>query len=317
MFELSLFKSAILILSAVILFLYGLEHFSREIHRIGIQSFQTKLEKFASNRWRGFALGAIFTALVQSSSAASALAVALVNSGLISFKNSIAILLGANVGTTLTAQLVALKLTGIGPTFIVLGTILSLLKFRVRVFGRIIFYFGFIFFTLDLISDSLKPFQESGMLLEFLVMAQNPGVGILVGALATFLVQSSSVVTGIIVLMVQNGAIPIPLAIPLVLGSNIGTTGTALIAAVKMDIHAKRAAASNAFINIIGVVAIFPFLGPVATFLSSFGENPAQVVANTHFAFNLFVALIFLSLLNPFAKGVIRILPQKIDTSEP
>jgi Na/Pi-cotransporter len=304
-----MFDTIFLAASGVILFLYGLEHFGQEIHRLGVNHLKGALERFAGNRWRGFALGAIMTAILQSSSALSALTVALVNSGVISFRNSLAILIGANVGTTLTAQIVALKLTGIGPIFIVLGTVLSLIKIKASVVGKTVFYFGFIFFSLDLISNSLAPLGENPQVVSLLAEAQNPVLGVLMGALVTLLLQSSSVSTGLVVLLVQQRALGLDAAIPLILGANLGTTGTALLASMGMERAAKRAAIGNAIFNFLGVLLVFPVLSYFTTFLMGLDSRPSQLVANAHLFFNLGVSLIFILFLKPYERFLLRIFP--------
>jgi len=146
--------------SAVLLFLYGLQGFSRELQDVGGTALQSWLGRVTASRWLGFLVGALATAIVQSSSAITALAVTLVDASVISFRASLGILLGSNVGTTATAWLVSFKLTGIGPVFIVLGALISVLPVRARYIGKAVFYFGLIFFALDLISAELKPLQE-------------------------------------------------------------------------------------------------------------------------------------------------------------
>lgn len=289
-----------LIATGIILFLYGLDHFSREIESVGRERFHGKLERFASNRWRGFALGALFTAAVQSSSAASALAVSLVHSGLISFRNSLAILFGANVGTTVTAQIVALKLTGMGPLFITLGFLISLFAKNFRPLGRVVFYFGFIFFSLDLISAALAPLRTNGQILELLAENHSPLVSIGIGALVTFVLQSSSVSTGLIVLLVQQGALHLDTACFMVLGSNIGTTGTAIIASLPMSAEARRAAHGNTLFNLAGVLFFLPFLMPLQSWLLTQVDGAAAVVALIHLVFNCSASLVFLIFLRPF-----------------
>jgi phosphate:Na+ symporter len=300
-----------IVLSAIILFLYGLEHFSQEVQRVGMAKLKSGLEKLASNRFMGFILGAASTAALQSSSALSAITIALVNSKILSFKASLAILFGSNLGTTLTAQIVALKLTGIGPVFIVLGTLVSLLKFKIHIVGRTLFYFGFIFFSLDLISASLAPLQNSPEVLRFLAKASTPVLGVLMGALVTMALQSSSVSTGLVILLVQAQTLPVEAAIPLVLGANIGTTATGLIAALKMDRTAKRTALANTIFNFTGVLLIFPFIGILTTYLGEIDSRPSQLVANTHLFFNLAVSIFFLAMLNPFERLMIKIMPIK------
>jgi phosphate:Na+ symporter len=239
----------------------------------------------------------------------SALTVALVNSGVISFRNSLAILFGSNVGTTLTAQIVAMKLTGIGPIFIVFGSLLSLVKFRASIVGKTLFYFGFIFFSLDLISSSLAPLRESPQVLNFLAQAESPVLGVLIGLVVTLILQSSSVSSGLVVLLVQQSALSIEAAIPLILGANLGTTGTALLASIGMDRAAKRSAIGNALFNFFGVCLVFPFLGLFVSFLLKLDTHPSQVVANAHLLFNLGASFIFILFLKSFERLLMKIYP--------
>ena len=180
-------------------------------------------------------LGAVATAIVQSSSAVTSLAVALVDAGVMSFRASLGVLLGANVGTTSTAWLVSLKLTSVGPFFIVFGTLLSTLPTRFKIFGKAAFYFGFIFFSLDIVSLTLKPLAQNPVFAEVLSRSRTRLMGLLAGMLITALVQSSNITTGLSILLVQQNILAAAAAIPIVIGANIGTTATALAASIKMQ----------------------------------------------------------------------------------
>ncbi|MBT4162026.1 MAG: Na/Pi symporter, partial [Gammaproteobacteria bacterium] len=147
--------------TAVILFVFGLDHFSAEIQKISGERFRRFLGRTTKIPVIGVLLGALITAVIQSSSATSVITISLVNAGVLSFKNSVAIIFGSNIGTTVTALLVAFKLTNFAPWLIILGFILSLMQNRLSIFGKSIFYFGFVFFTLNLISDSLSPLQQN------------------------------------------------------------------------------------------------------------------------------------------------------------
>lgn len=283
-----------LILSALLLFLYGLEHFSKELQKVGQDQLPHLLASATRYRLGGLLLGAGVTALVQSSSAVTALVVALVNSGTLSFSGSLAVLLGANVGTTATAWLVSFKLTGIGPFLIVLGGLLTTLPFSVRVAGRTIFYFGFIFFSLDLVSQSLEPLRHQPWLLAQLARASEPWLGVVMGALVTLALQSSSVVTGLAIVLVQQGVLPPEAAIAVVVGANAGTTVTALIASIPMDAFARRTAVMNLVFNAVGVLLVLPWITPFSRWALSLGGSPGQGVAIAHLAFNLGLALLFL-----------------------
>lgn len=282
------------VLSALLLFLYGLEQFSRELQQVGRDRLPGLLERATRRRLGGFALGALVTALVQSSSAVSALVVALVNSGTLSFAGSLAVLLGANVGTTATAWLVSFKLTAIGPMLIVIGGLLTMLPFSIRLAGRAIFYFGFIFFSLDLVSQSLQPLRDDPWLMEALALARTPWAGVVLGALLTLVLQSSSVTTGLAIVLVQQGVLPPEAAVAVVVGANAGTTVTGLIASIPMDAFARRSAQMNLLFNTTGVLLVFPWLTPFASWALALGTTPGQGVAIAHLAFNVGVSALFL-----------------------
>lgn len=292
------------IFSAVILFLYGLGAFSNELKEVVGDKLQSIVSKLTSNKISAFFVGAIFTLLIQSSTAVSSLTVTFVNTGIITFADSLAVMIGAHVGTTATAWLVSMKLTGLGPIFIVLGTLIGFLPYKVSLFGKAIFYFGFIFFSLDLISGTLTPLKTNQDLLNLLIYAKTPFLGILLGIALTIILQSSTVVTGLAVVFVQQGIIPAYDSIPIVLGANIGTTTTAVFASLRMNDVAKKAAISNFIMVLTGVMIFFPFIVPFSNWVMNTASEPAQTVAIAHLAFNLTNALIFLILLKPFAKGM-------------
>ncbi len=288
------FQIFVLVLSALLLFLYGLEHFSRELQTLGRERLPLWLARATRSRTRGFVLGAVVTAVVQSSSAVSALVVALVNSGTLSFSASLAVVLGAKVGTTSTAWLVSYKLTFIGPLLIVIGGVMTMMPFSIRVAGRAIFYFGFIFFTLDLVGQSLEPLRQAPWVLELLARAELPWLGVLLGALVTVLLQSSSVVSGLAIVLVQQGVLPPLGAVAIVIGATVGTTATALIASIPMDANARRTAQMNLLFNAVGVVLILPFIVPFGQWALRLGSDEGEAVAIANLAFNAGVALLFL-----------------------
>jgi Na/Pi-cotransporter len=202
------------------------------------------------------------------------------------------------VGTTATAWLVSFKLTGIGPVFIVLGALISVLPLRVRVIGKALFYFGLIFFALDLISTNLKPLQDHVAFREWLALAQTPWMGVLAGLVFTAVVQSSSVATGLAILLVQQGILQAEAAIPIVIGANVGSTSTALMAGFGMKPVARATATTNFLFNTAGMVIYLPFLRAFSRAILDMAANPAVAVAWAHLIFNLTIASIFLLTLN-------------------
>jgi len=226
------------------------------------------------------------------------LTVALVDAAVITFGASLGVLLGSNVGTTATAWLISFKLTEIGPVFIVLGALLSALPVRASVLGKAVFYFGLIFFALDLISGTLKPLQEQPVFSEWLALAQAPWLGVITGLVFTALVQSSSVTTGVAILLVQQGILPPQAAIPIVVGANVGSTSTALMASVGMNPVARATAMANFLFNAAGVLIYMPFLGPFARAMVHLAGDSGIAVAWAHLIFNLTIGGVFLARLD-------------------
>jgi Na/Pi-cotransporter len=303
----SIFQVLTAVIAAIVLFLVGLQSLSRELREVGGETLTRWLGQVTGNRWLGYLLGAGCTAIVQSSSAVTALTVALVDSGAMTFRASLGVIAGANLGTTATAWLVSLKLSGFGPILIIAGALLGALPIRAHVFGRAVFFFGFVFFSLDLIADALEPLRSAPALQEWMAMASQPLVGVVAGALLTAVVQSSSVTTGLAIVLVQSGSLPAEAAVPIVLGANIGTTSTALVASLSMGRAARLAAIANFVFNAIGVVVYLPFIAAFAAWVVGFAGSPAMAVAWATMLFNLSIGIVFVAFLGPFERLFLRL----------
>ena len=297
------------IFPGLVLFLYGIENFSVEIQRVAGGKFREALARFTSNRFKGAFLGCIVTALIQSSTATTVIVVGLVNAGTISFAQSLGIIFGANVGTTFTAQLVAFKLTSFAPIFIILGFIVGLGGGRYRFLGKPIFYFGLVFFGLNLISEGIEPIKNDPAIISLFSTFEGVPLSILGGFLLTTIVQSSSVTSGMIVILSQEGLIGLKQGIPMLLGMSIGTTTTALIASSKMSLFAKRAAVAHLLFNVFGVAIFLPFIWPFARFVESLGGSAGQQIANALTIFSAISLAIFLVFLGPFKRIVEKAVP--------
>jgi len=226
-----------------------------------------------------------------------ALAISLVDAGILTFLSSLGVVLGANVGTTSTAWLVSMRLTEIGPFFIVLGTIVSILPTRIQMLGKAAFYFGFIFFGLDLVSGTLRPLADTPVFEDLVRRAGVPLMGVLVGVVLTALVQSSTIVTGLCIVMVQQDILTAHAAIPIVIGTNIGTTLKGLLITIGMKGAARRVAMANICFNAIGVLLILPFLSAFAAAMANLSNNPGISVAWAQFLFNLGMTIVGLVLI--------------------
>jgi Na+/phosphate symporter len=182
----------------------------------------------------------------------------------------------------------------------VLGVLVSALPIRARVAGKAVFYFGLIFFALDLVSAQLALLQDRRLFKEWLALAETPWLGMVMGLVFTALIQSSSVTTGVAILLVQQGLLPPPAAVPLVIGANMGSTSTALIASLGMSPAARATAIANTFFNACGVLIYLPFLESFAQAMVAWAGNPGVAVAWAHLVFNLTVAAVFLVTLDWF-----------------
>lgn len=301
------------ILGGLGLFIYGIREMSEGLHKASGQKMRKILHSLTGGPKRGVLVGAGITSLVQSSSATTVMIVGFVNAGLISLTQAIGVIFGANIGTTITAQLIAFKLTDYALPIIGIGMIMLLVAKR-RIYkniGEFLLGFGILFLGLSILTGAIKPLGDSPVFREILLkFSANPFLGILAGVLVTAILQSSSVTTGMILSLAMANLIDLKAAIPMVLGCNIGTCLTAIIASIGTSIVAKRAAIAHVFFNLAGVLIFIPFLGPFRNLVSFTSANVTREIANAHTLFNVINTLIFIpfipllaKLLNTFVKG--------------
>ena len=283
------------VLAAVMLFLHGLSAFSEEMSRIGGERLRDVLRRLTRSDGRAALVGAVFTALVQSSSAVTSMAVGLASKGTLGARGALAVMIGANVGTTLTAWLVALKVSGLGPLFVSIGGAWSLLAPRPwRPYGKALFYFGLIFLALDLVGQALAPLAHSPAMTAWHEVLRSPLWALLFGAVLTAVVQSSSVVSGLAVLAVSGGVLQADVAVWVIVGANVGTTSTALMASTALDALARKLALLNTGFNVLGVLLFATVLQPFQGLILQADLHPEQQVALVHTLFNLAAALVAL-----------------------
>lgn len=297
------------VISALILFLYAIENLSHEFQILASDKFRDLIGKVSRNRFLGTIVGAVSTAIIQSSSAVSVITVILVNTGVISFRNSLGVIFGTNIGTTITAQLALVSSTALAPILIIVGTLLKFAGKKFKLIGKPIFFLGFILFTLNLLSSGIAPLSENRDVVELFATLSNPFIAYSVSALFTAIIHSSSVTSGIIVILALQGLIPIEVAIPMILGANLGSSLTSFFASSKLSLHSRRAGIANVLFNLIGTSVFMLFLNPYITLLSSLTDGVAKQAALAHILFNLFNTGVFLVLLNPFEKLIIRLIP--------
>ena len=257
--------------------------------------------------------------IIQSSSATTVMLVSFVQAELMTFAQSLGVILGAKIGTTITAQMVAFKLTDYAMIMIVVGFGVRLLakSEKARSIGEILLGFGMLFYGMKLMSDAMYPLRSYPGFIDTMKGLENPMLGILAGTLFTALVQSSSASTGVVIVLAQQGLITIEAGIPIILGANLGTCITAALASIGTGREAKRVAVAHILFNVVGVL-LFVFWIPqfselIRSIAGMFNSSTARQVANAHTLFNISVGLFFLPFLNLFAALIIRLLPDKKD----
>ncbi len=299
------------VLVGIVIFLFGLENFSNEIKKIAGERFNRFLQRAVSNRFTAALSGFFVTAVLQSSTATTLITVSLINAGFISFYQSLGIIFGSNIGSTVTAQLVALKLTFFAPFFVIIGFVIGLVGGKYKYIGKGMFYFGLVFFGLSIMSLAVEPLKNDPSALYYFGKLSNVFIAILAGFVITALTNSSAVTIGMIIVLSGAGMISLGQGIPVLLGANLGTTLTTIIASLRLNLHAKRAAVAHLMFNVFGVILLLPFLGVFTNFIASLGGNVGQQIANAHTIFNVLAAVLFLFVLNPFKRIIDAIVPGK------
>ena len=287
------------IVGSIALFLYSVISFGKMIRNLAGDKVKRFLSSVTSNPIKGVLFGAVSTAILQSSSATSVLAASLADAGLISFYNTLGVIFGVNIGTTVTSQLVAFNVMAASPFIILFGIIVKLWGSSFKKYGKPIIYFGLLYFSVYLISIFV-PYLDQQILGTYLSVTSNIFIAILVGLIFSILFQSSSVVSGIVLVLVGGGYIDLNQAIGFILGANIGTTSTVIIASLTMGKEAKRVAISHLLFNIIGVVIFLPFIGCFLKVVQKLDGSVVHQVANIYLIFNFICTIIFLIAIKPF-----------------
>lgn len=291
-------------IALVFIFLFSLQKLSHQIEVVAGEKFKTLMNSWTKTPLRSFFTGGITTAVIQSSAATSVILISLVNSKIITFTQSLGAIIGANIGTTITAQLVALKMTYVAPFVVIAGFIISHSHSRLRKYGKSLFYFGMIFFTLYIISILIEPIKNSIIFTSILASTRDWWSAILIGAILTIILQSSSLITGLVIVMASQGFLDIYQSVGIILGSNIGSPFTALIASFSATTEAKKVAFAHFLFNFIGAIIFFPFLNYFIFLIQKISNDPVQQIVNAHFLFNAIVASICLIFIKKFEKFV-------------
>ncbi|HYF81483.1 MAG TPA: Na/Pi cotransporter family protein [Clostridia bacterium] len=293
------------------LFLYGMKVMSDALQKSAGDRLKKLLEILTTNKFLGVIVGAVITGIIQSSSATTVMVVGLVNAGIMNLSQAVGVIMGANIGTTMTAQIIAFNFKDIVPYSIIIGVLLVLFpnKKSYKQMGELVVGFGILFMGMYMMSDAMKPLKDIPAFTAFMMSLQhNPLLGVFAGLALTSIVQSSSATIGILQALAMQGLIPIEAALPILFGDNIGTCVTALIASIGTSITARRAAMIHLTFNIIGTTIFMIILKPVTMLVLITASEPARQIANAHTLFNItntIIQLPFAALLIAFVNKII------------
>ena len=306
------------------LFLFGMEQMASALKQVAGERMKDILGRLTGNRLVGMLTGAFVTGVIQSSSVTTVILVGFVATGLMSLAQAVGVIFGANIGTTITAQIVAFKVTKYALLFVAVGftMMFAAKRNRIKQYGALLMGLGLIFYGMAVMSTGMKPLRSYEPFIALMGSVSNPLVGIFVAATFTALVQSSSATLGVVIALAMQGLITLEGGIALALGANVGTCVTAGLAAIGKPREAVRVAVAHVLFNLIGVLVIIGFVSPFADLVRTLSpaypdlmgherlaaETPRQV-ANAHSIFNAVIALLFLPFLSPFARLCERLVP--------
>ena len=292
------------------MFLYGMKLMSDALEKAAGAKMRSILEFFTKTPLRGILVGTFFTAVIQSSSASTVMVVSFVNSGLMNLYQAAGVIMGANIGTTVTSQLISLNLSALAPAIVMVGVVMVMFckKIKIQRAGEVLLGFGILFMGLSGMSDSMSVLRESPQVVEIMSSLTSHFLAVMVGLVVTTVLQSSSATVGIVLLLAQQGLLDIRICYFIIFGCNIGSCVSALLAAINGKKIAKRAALIHLFFNIIGtgiMYVVFSFaLEPITGFISMISHgNIAREVANAH----TLIKLVEVLLLFPFIKQIVKL----------
>ena len=312
----------IYLLGGLGLFLFGMKYMSDGINQVAGNKMKNLLEKLTSNRFKGFFLGVIVTVIIQSSSATTVMLMGFLNAGIMTLAQATGVIIGANIGTTITAVLIALDVSAIAPFCIFVGAVMALFskKLNHKYIGQIILGFGILFFGLKTMSgeNAMGVLKTSAGFQSFISHANNPFLGLLIGLIMCSVLQSSSASVGVLQMLALKGLMPIDFAIYLIIGINVGSAMPLFLSAIGAKTNAKRAAMIYFIFDFVGMLIFTPLalFTPFSDWVSSVSSDGSVQVAAAHIIFKIVTALVLL----PFVPLVVRVserlVPQKEHESE-
>lgn len=308
---------AVSVFAGFVFFLMGMDSMTLALKNFAGTSFGNRIKNITGNRTRGFFTGIVLSALFQSNSAATVMVVGFVQARLVRFSSSLAVILGANVGATLTTQIIAFSIFQYAVFFVGGGFFLKIFSKKAvfKNIGNTLIGFGLLFYGMDLMSQAVVPLKESSDAAVFFHKFSSPFYSLVAGVLFTAVIQSSNASTGIAMVMAEGGLISVTSAVSVMIGANIGTCVTALLACIGASREAKRTALGHLFFKTVGAVLFFSVINYFTFFseyiTSFFSQSPSRIIANAHTLYNIGIALIFLPFCTIVSLFLMKIFPDK------
>lgn len=301
------------LLGGLALFLYGMKLMGEGLEKAAGDRLKRLLESLTRNPLMGLLVGVVFTMIIQSSSATTVMVVGFVNAGLLDLMQATGVILGANIGTTVTAWIVAgFQATAFMPLILLIGVamMMFLKKLKLQRIGQVVAGFGMLFVGMGMMSDAMKPLAESAEFARLMTAFSNPIMALLVGVAVTAIIQSSSASVGILEMLAIQGLVPLETSLYIIMGTNIGTCVTAMLSAVGATRTAKRAALIHLMFNVLGTLVVFILVSllPVSTWIGHI-NGPALQIAVAHTSFKVFEVLCFVLLRKWLVKLVMILVP--------
>jgi phosphate:Na+ symporter len=305
------------IVGGLILFLYAVINLSDTIQSVMGEKSKEWILRFTSNTFYGIITGTVITGLLDSSSAVIIITIIFVNAQLLSFRRAMSIVLGANIGTTISSQIIAMDVSKYSPVLLVIGFLLVMVSKSPRITntGKVVLFFGILFFGLHTMENAVEPLKSSPDFMEWLKRTESPLIGSAIGAFVTLIIQSSSATVGMAIVLTKKGLLGITGGIAIMIGAELGTCSDTLLATIRGTREALRTGVFHLLFNLIsiitGLVLFYPFVNLVLYISQQ--SSAERTLANAHMLFNLLGVLVFVWFLPLFEKVLMKLIPDKRD----
>lgn len=304
------------IIAGLVLFLFAVANLSETLKSALGEQANWVIEKFTSNSFSGLLVGMLITTLLDSSSAVIIITIVFVNSNILSFRQAMGIVLGANIGTTVSSQIIAMDIGKYSPVFLLIGFVLLFVAKSEKLsnIGKTILYFGVLFFGLFTMENAVEPLKDEAFFLEWMKKTENPLLGAAIGAIVTLIIQSSSATVGMAIILSKKGLLSLSGGIAVMLGAELGTCSDTLLATIKGSRQALKTGIFHVTFNFISIALGLAFFYPFVALVKLISQHAPieRTVANAHMLFNVLGVLIFIWTIPLFEKLLNKLLPDKV-----